>query len=207
MNIADRIQNLRKLKGISQETLADKIGVSRQAVSKWESEQSTPDLDKVIIMSEYFGVTTDYILMGIEPTQTSGEQSNVLASKILYIASTAFIAIGLLCAFANWYEEPTAESIWGSMIIQVVGAAAYFIGKLISRSKPSFAINWLNIVGAAFMPISLIVTLIVNKVTAPYPTDTFSGVIFAIVYTVIIAASFFALKNHEAKAESRGQKL
>ncbi|WP_331661518.1 helix-turn-helix domain-containing protein [Lachnoclostridium sp.] len=40
MNIADRIQNLRKIKGISQEELADKVGVSRQAVSKWESEQS-----------------------------------------------------------------------------------------------------------------------------------------------------------------------
>ena len=67
MNIADRIQNLRKAKGISQEDLADKVGVSRQAVSKWESEQSVPDLDKIIIMSEYFDVTTDYILKGIEP--------------------------------------------------------------------------------------------------------------------------------------------
>jgi transcriptional regulator with XRE-family HTH domain len=50
MNVADRIQNLRKMKGISQEELADKVGVSRQAVSKWESEQSTPDIEKIIIM-------------------------------------------------------------------------------------------------------------------------------------------------------------
>lgn len=62
MNIADRIQYLRKQKGYSQEELADKVGVSRQAVSKWESEQSTPDLEKVIVMSELFEVTTDYIL-------------------------------------------------------------------------------------------------------------------------------------------------
>ena len=65
MNIADRIQYLRKQKGYSQEELADKVGVSRQAVSKWESEQSTPDLEKVIAMSELFEVTTDYILKGI----------------------------------------------------------------------------------------------------------------------------------------------
>jgi len=51
MNMADRIQYLRKSKGISQEELADKVGVSRQAVSKWESEQSTPDLEKIIIMN------------------------------------------------------------------------------------------------------------------------------------------------------------
>ena len=61
MNIADRIQYLRKQKGYSQEELADKVGVSRQAVSKWESEQSTPDLEKVIVMSELFEVTTDYM--------------------------------------------------------------------------------------------------------------------------------------------------
>lgn len=67
MTIADRIQSLRKTKGISQEQLADVVGVSRQAVSKWESEQTIPDLDKIVTMSEYFGVTTDYLLKGIEP--------------------------------------------------------------------------------------------------------------------------------------------
>ena len=66
MNIADRILYLRKSKGISQEELADKVGVSRQAVSKWESEQSMPDVEKIIIMSDYFNVTTDYILKGIK---------------------------------------------------------------------------------------------------------------------------------------------
>lgn len=67
MNIADRIQSLRKAKGISQEQLADTIGVSRQAVSKWESEQSMPDMEKILLMSDYFEVTTDYLLKGIEP--------------------------------------------------------------------------------------------------------------------------------------------
>ena len=49
MNIADRIQQLRKSKGISQEELANSIGVSRQAVSKWESAQSVPDIEKIIL--------------------------------------------------------------------------------------------------------------------------------------------------------------
>lgn len=151
MDIADRIQTLRKMKGLSQEELAEKTGVSRQAVSKWESGQSAPDLDKIIIMSEYFGVTTDYILKGIETAKTNEEKGNVLASKILYLASTAFLAIGLLTAFGSWYEEQSAENIWGSMIIQVVGIAAYFIGKLISQSKASFSIKWLNIIIALFL--------------------------------------------------------
>ena len=58
----DRIQDLRKSRGMSQEELANQIGVSRQAVSKWESGQSAPDLQKIIIMSDFFEVTTDYIL-------------------------------------------------------------------------------------------------------------------------------------------------
>lgn len=62
MNMADRIQYLRKTKGFSQEQLTDKVGISRQDVSKWESGQSSPDLEKIIIMSELFEVTTDYIL-------------------------------------------------------------------------------------------------------------------------------------------------
>ncbi len=67
MSMAERIQHLRKSKGISQEDLADKIGVSRQSVSKWESAQSSPDIEKVILLSEYFGTTTDYLLKGSEP--------------------------------------------------------------------------------------------------------------------------------------------
>ena len=85
MNVADRIQNLRKIKGVSQEQLAEAIGVSRQAVSKWESEQSTPDLDKIILMSDFFDVTTDYLLKGIEPTNEIEHMTvgDVIDNKIL----------------------------------------------------------------------------------------------------------------------------
>lgn len=74
MNMADRIQYLRKAKGISQEELAEKVGVSRQAVSKWESEQSMPDLEKIIAMSDFFEVTTDYLLKGIEPAKVRSKK-------------------------------------------------------------------------------------------------------------------------------------
>lgn len=74
MKLADRIQHLRKTRGLSQEDFADKMGVSRQAVSKWESEQSTPDLDRIVLMSELFEVTTDYLLKGIEPVAMSSRK-------------------------------------------------------------------------------------------------------------------------------------
>ena len=85
MTIADRIQSLRKSKGMTQEELADAVGVSRQAVSKWESEQATPDLDKVVIMSDIFEVTTDYLLKGIEPVKTDDHKTmaDVIDQKVL----------------------------------------------------------------------------------------------------------------------------
>ncbi len=62
MILADKIIRLRKRSGWSQEELAEKLDVSRQAVSKWESAQTVPNLEKILQMSELFGVTTDYLL-------------------------------------------------------------------------------------------------------------------------------------------------
>lgn len=62
MILADKIMEERKKNGWSQEELADKLGVSRQAVSKWESAGSVPDLQKVIQLANLFGVSTDYLL-------------------------------------------------------------------------------------------------------------------------------------------------
>ena len=62
MIIADKIMENRKKNGWSQEELAEKLGVSRQSVSKWESAQSVPDMKKILLLSEVFGVSTDYLL-------------------------------------------------------------------------------------------------------------------------------------------------
>lgn len=62
MILAEKITELRKKNGWSQEALANHLGVSRQAISKWESAQSTPDLDRILAMSEVFGVSTDLLM-------------------------------------------------------------------------------------------------------------------------------------------------
>lgn len=114
---------------------------------------------------------------------------------------------GQSSAFGGWYEEQSAESIWGSMIIQVVGVVAYFIGRLISQAKAPFIIDWLNIIISLFIPISLIVTLVANRVLAPYPTDILSGKFFAIIYVIVVALSFFALKKYKTIKEEKGCRI
>lgn len=202
MNMADRIQYLRKTKRLSQEELADKVGVSRQAVSKWESEQSTPDLDKIIIMSDFFGVTTDYILKGIEPVVNNEQMSKQFASKVRYLVSTAFIFIGLFCAFGGWYAEQTMETVWGSMIIQTVGIFCYFVAKILSKEKAIFYVMWFDIIGITFMPVSLITGYISILVfsqgwVAPYPIGLIHTIIFCFIFFMISVMSFILIRKQD----------
>ncbi|MDT9606010.1 helix-turn-helix transcriptional regulator [Lactobacillus johnsonii] len=68
MRLGQKITELRKKNNLSQEALAEKMNISRQAVSKWESDQSIPDIEKIVNLSELFGVTTDYLLKSGAPS-------------------------------------------------------------------------------------------------------------------------------------------
>lgn len=73
MNIktADRLLELRKANGYSQEALAEKIGVSRQAISKWERGESSPDTDNLIVLANVYGITLDELLDGEKAVKQS----------------------------------------------------------------------------------------------------------------------------------------
>jgi len=62
MTIGEKITHLRTAAGLSQETLADKLSVSRQSVSKWEMDQAQPQIDKVLLLCELFNISTDELL-------------------------------------------------------------------------------------------------------------------------------------------------
>lgn len=114
MILADKIIDLRKKAGWSQEELAEKLAVTRQSVSKWEGAQSIPDMDKVVQMSRLFGVTTDYLLKDeieiAEPTVTEDDRRPPLrrvtigeASDYLALRRTAAPKMALatmLCIFS-----------------------------------------------------------------------------------------------------------
>ena len=74
MILAEKVMTLRKKKGWSQEELAEKLNISRQSVSKWESGASIPDIDKIILISGLFGVSTDYLLKDEMETEEISEK-------------------------------------------------------------------------------------------------------------------------------------
>ena len=62
MNFSEKLFELRKKSGLSQEELADKINVSRQTISKWEMNQSSPEMDKLVNLSEIFNISIDELV-------------------------------------------------------------------------------------------------------------------------------------------------
>ena len=69
MTLAEKITLLRRQRGWSQEDLAERMGVSRQSVSKWESAQSIPDINRILELSRIFEVSTYYLLKKLQATQ------------------------------------------------------------------------------------------------------------------------------------------
>ena len=147
MILADKIIEERKKLGLSQEELAEKLSVSRQAVSKWESAQSIPDLQKIILMSQLFSVSTDYLLkdemesecqvpgesaadrtiryVSMEEAndfmKTEAEQSKVMAFGVMLC-----ILCPVLLIFLNGFAEGGIGGITET-VASVIGLAQLFI--------------------------------------------------------------------------------
>ena len=71
MELYENLTALRKKRGMSQEQLANELGVSRQAISKWESGSSMPEISKLIELSEFYGVSVDFLLKGSDRKDTN----------------------------------------------------------------------------------------------------------------------------------------
>ena len=71
MTLGQRLTQLRNSKGLSQDALAEAIGVSRQSVSKWETDASIPDLEKLVKLSDFFAVSLDELVKGTPPASSA----------------------------------------------------------------------------------------------------------------------------------------
>ena len=126
MNIADKIQLLRKQNNLTQEQLADKLNVSRQALSKWELGVSMPEADKIIQISDLFSVSTDYLLKDSLDTYEKRLNKKIDLRSIL-VLSTAIVLIGMIVMVSVW------DYMFFGFILQVIGVAMFEF--LISQQK------------------------------------------------------------------------
>ncbi len=86
MILADKILNLRKSNGWSQEDLAEKLHVSRQSISKWESAAAIPDINRILEMADIFGVTTDYLLKDELETLEYSDTDSLDAKRLIGVS-------------------------------------------------------------------------------------------------------------------------
>ena len=156
MIFADKLIDLRKKNGWSQEELAEKLNVSRQAVSKWEGAQSVPDMSRIIQLSELFGVSTDYLLKdSLEQAEPAGESTEesacrtvsmeeanaflnikeansrrvALAVMLCILSPVALILLGGAQAFGllKWSEEAACGAGLVILMLLIVPAVGLFI--------------------------------------------------------------------------------
>lgn len=102
MNIGERIFKLRKQHNLSQEEVAYKLGVSRQTVSKWETNQSQPEFDKIVPLCELFNISTDELFKGKKSEMNLENKQN---KKALVLSTSIFLYFVSVCwvIFASEY--------------------------------------------------------------------------------------------------------
>ncbi|MDR0490078.1 MAG: helix-turn-helix domain-containing protein [Oscillospiraceae bacterium] len=194
MTIEERIQELRKGKGLSQEQLADVLGVSRQAVSKWESGLSLPEVEKLIAMSILFEVTIDYILKGESPPkQDNRRQSARLGSQIVSAVATMLLLMAVIAPVGQLGDGPETMGIFEGLILESVGVMILLVGFFIAGgrvlSKPLFVVN---ILLAGVLPSSLLSQAVLGYKPQPLPPLLLAPVLlFAIVYLILCGAAIY----------------
>lgn len=128
MILAEKILTLRKKNGWSQEELAEKMNVSRQSISKWESAASIPDINKILELSRLFGVSTDYLLKDdMEPVEyTAKDNTDRTARQVSWEEANRFMNC-----------QATASKAIGSGVVLCILSPATLI--LLSNTKETLA--------------------------------------------------------------------
>lgn len=202
MNLGEHIQQYRKESRLSQEELAEKVGVSRQAVSKWESDQSVPDLEHLLTMSELFGVSVDELLKG-KRAQPSGHDPENHAGIFTAVA-TAFNAIGIITAVMIWIEYQTLLALGVGLILMAVGAMVFAIGQTVclphTKRKAKYWFWMINIWLYSPVPI-FVLSEIAEKIVIglfnpiePFYAISLTGIAFLAYVGLCIVTDCFCFK-------------
>lgn len=154
MSLGDKIAELRRQKGWSQEKLAEKLGVTRQSVSKWESGASVPDLDKIVGLSELFGVTTDYL---IKCESSSGSFCEREGAEV---QGGRYVTVSMAKEFIELTKENAPKTALAVALLILSPVCMIFLAALAELDKPMISEGAASGIGIA----SLLVMIAVGVV-------------------------------------------
>lgn len=144
---ADRLLDLRRKAGYSQEQLADLLGVSRQAISKWEGAQGRPEVDNVVKLSQIYRVSTDFILTGSASVPSVCETSSAPAPRELSreyrFALSALMVIAGTGSCSCWWSRSWPFFRWCLPAVRTSrdGSSGRAAARMGRRAHPGFAMR------------------------------------------------------------------
>lgn len=138
MTVGEKLLDLRKKKGLSQEEIASLLNVSRQTISKWETDQTTPDFDKIVPICNLYGISANYLLTGEEEENKKIEgkenKNNTSAKNIAIAVSLYIISIVSLVLFSAVFALPIVGFCLFLCIVAV--ATGIIVYNSIANKKP-----------------------------------------------------------------------
>lgn len=190
MKLSDKIIQLRKSKGWSQETLAEKLNVSRQAISRWEGATAQPDATNIVQLSKLFGVTTDYLLNDAyekdnDPPKAEEAKSDRV-HRMLILMTTLEVMIVILQFATTVMMQSTLLGAFSIIpFVAVLGGFEYACQKRKSEANehtPAYRKKFYKISAwlGTYFPIRLIVRALSAFYPRPYHTIALEGVILVI---------------------------
>lgn len=159
MILAEKIMQLRKKNGWSQEELAEQMNVSRQSVSKWESAQSIPDLNKILTMSRLFGVSTDYLLK--DEMEEHTEQEAQMETEQPLDQEVHFVSIEEANRFLEAKEITAPRVALGSALCILSPIPLFLLGALSEMTNENGVSRWISenvAAGIGLLTLALIIT-------------------------------------------------
>lgn len=124
MTFPQKLKRIRKHHDLSQEELAEQLGVTRQTVSRWEAGYSMPDIDRILLISQLFSVSTDYLLNDKIDNSTS-TLTDYQTLRLVFWISTALIVGGLIISILGWQEYQNFAPVLIGMLLGIVGCVCF----------------------------------------------------------------------------------
>lgn len=185
MNLAEKLQLLRNNNRLSQEELADKLGISRQAISKWESGQSTPDLKKLIIIAELYNVTIDSLVKDsdefhiLQSNGTNNREEQKVDDK------KTQVVININRGYSMEYEYKSKKTLFGLPLVHInIGRGFKKAKGIISIGNISYGMISLGFISFGILSCGLVsiglITLAILSIGLLLAVGVMSAGIFSI---------------------------
>ena len=142
MSLSEKLYNLRKSKSLSQEALAEALGVSRQAISKWENGSAIPESDKLIALATYFSVSLDELIgrgeLGAQTAPVAEPQNRHPFRLVGLLFCLLGVALLTVWGILQIVAPDTSKDIATSSVIMLDGNAILFLFCMIATAVGAF---------------------------------------------------------------------